>query len=331
MASMKQLVQEFPQQILEAIDLTKNLKADFAKKDFNLIVISGLGGSGIGGTFAQDFLAHSKCKTPIIVNKDYDIPAFVNENTLFIACSYSGNTEETLEAVAKAAKQKATIACITSGGKLMEIAAKKNYVCIGMPGGYPPRSAFGFSSISLLKMLNLFGFIKDSFVKEAYEAVALMSSDAKAIEKQAKVVAKKLLGKQIFMYCAFGNEAITVRFRQQLNENSKVLACHHVYPEMNHNELVGWRTKDAIAVINLFNGFEHKRSLARFEITKPIIKKYAKDMIDIHAQGKGFIARSLYLVHLCDMISVELADLRKVDATEVKVIDGLKGALAAIK
>jgi glucose/mannose-6-phosphate isomerase len=329
--SMKALVQAFAQQLLEAVDLTKNLKEKHDSKHITNIVISGLGGSGIGGSFMQDYFGQIKSKLPVFVNKDYDIPAFVNEKTLFIACSYSGNTEETLEAVAKAGKQKATICCITSGGKLMVIAGKKDYPVIGLPSGYPPRSAFAFSSVALLKMLNMYGIISASYEKEVYEAAAIITSEAKNIEKEAKAVAKKLLNKQIFMYCGNGNEAITVRFRQQINENAKVLACHHVYPEMNHNEYVGWRTKGDIAVVNLFNGFEHKRTLARFEITKPIIKKYAKDVIDLKAQGKGFITRSLYLVHLGDMISVELADLRGVDATEVNVIDHLKGALALVK
>jgi glucose/mannose-6-phosphate isomerase len=329
--TMKELVQTFGQQLLEAIDLTKNLKDTYDGKHITNIMISGLGGSGIGGSFVQDYFVHAKSKIPVMVNKDYDVPAFVNEQTLFIACSYSGNTEETLEAIAKAAKQKATICCITSGGKLMEIAGKKNYPVLGLPSGYPPRSAFGFSSVALLKMLSMYGLIGNSYQKEVYEAVAIFTEEKKNLEKQAKLVAKKLLNKQIFLYCGSGNEAMTVRFRQQLNENGKVLACHHVYPEMNHNEYVGWRTKGDIAVVNLFNGFEHKRTVARFEITKPIIKKYAKDIIDIHAQGKGFITRSLYLLHIGDLISVELADLRNIDATEVKVIDHLKNALSAVK
>jgi glucose/mannose-6-phosphate isomerase len=331
MNTMKQLVQAFGNQLLEAVDLTKNLKEKYDSKHITNIVISGLGGSGIGGSFIADYFTNAKIKMPVFVNKDYDVPAFINEHTLFIACSYSGNTEETIEAVTKAAKLKATICCITSGGKLMVIAGKKDYPVIGLPDGYPPRSAFAFSSVALFKMLNMYGIINSSYEKEVYEAVAIITEEAKNIEKQAKTVAKKIVDKQLFLYCGNGNEAMTVRFRQQLNENGKVLACHHVYPEMNHNEYVGWRTKGAIAVINLFNGFEHKRTLARFEITKTVIKKYAKDIIDIHAQGKGFITRSLYLLHLGDSISVELADLRKVDATEVKVIDHLKGALGAVK
>jgi glucose/mannose-6-phosphate isomerase len=327
---MKSFVAQFGPQLLDALDRLKTLKNIKPSSPIQNIVISGLGGSGIGGSFIADYFNHIKCKTPVFVNKGYDVPAFINTNTLFIACSYSGNTEETLEAIEKAAKAKAQICVITSGGKLATIAGKKNYPVITLPTGFPPRAAFAYSSTALLKAMNMFGVTKTKFETEIYETVGLLTEEAKSIATQAKAVAKKLLNKQLFLYCADGNEAITVRFRQQLNENSKVLACHHVYPEMNHNELVGWRTKDAIAVINLFTGYEHKRTKARFDITKPIIKKYAKEVIDINAHGETFLSKSLYLVHLCDMISCELADLRKVDAVEVKVIDHLKGALTKL-
>ncbi len=327
---MELFVAQFSDQLLEALERTKNLPKIKPAAPIANIVISGLGGSGIGGSFIADYFKHIKSKVPVMVNKDYDVPAYINSNTLFVACSYSGNTEETLEAIVKAAKAKAQIIIITSGGKLQTIASKKNYPCIDLPTGYPPRAAFAFSSIALLKALKSIGLLNTNFEKEIYETVGLLTENAKQIKTQATAVAKKLADKQIFLYCGDGNEAITVRFRQQLNENGKVLACHHVYPEMNHNELVGWRTKGAIAVVNLFTGFEHKRTIARFEITKPILKKYAKDIIDIHAQGNTFLSKSMYLVHLGDWISCELAKIRKVDAVEVKVIDHLKGALNKI-
>ncbi len=332
MDSMKELVINFGSQLLDALEITKNLKNKFeVKAPINNIVISGLGGSGIGGSFIADYLVTLKCKVPVIVNKDYNIPAFINENTLFIACSYSGNTEETLEAVAKAAKQKAQIATITSGGKLISIAAKKDYPTLSLPTGFPPRAAFAYSSTALLKMLNLYGIINTSYEKEIYEAAAIITSDAKNIAKQASAVAKKANGKFVVLYCGANNEAVTVRFRQQLNENSKVLASHNVIPEMNHNELVGWTEKGNYCVINLFNGLEHSRTKARFEIIKPTIKKYSKDVIDLNSEGKGFITKGLYMIHLTDYISVALAEINKKDATEVKIIDFLKGSLANLK
>jgi glucose/mannose-6-phosphate isomerase len=331
MDSMRSLVENFGNQLLDAVALTKNLNIAIKPTQINHIVISGLGGSGIGGSFAVDYLQTQKCKVPVLVNKDYNLPSFVNANTLFIACSYSGNTEETLEAVNKAAKAGATIACITSGGKLMALAAKKDYPVIGLPTGFPPRSAFAYSSTALFKMLQAYGIINKGYEKEIFEAVGIITTEEKNLRKEAKAIAKKLMDKQIVMYCGSNNEAVLVRFRQQLNENGKVLACHHVVPEMNHNELVGWKDKGNYAVINMLNGLEHKRTLARFEIIKPTISKLAKSVTTMQAQGKGFITRGLYLVHLGDLVSVELAELRKMDATEVKIIDYLKKSLEAIK
>jgi glucose/mannose-6-phosphate isomerase len=327
---MIQFVEQFSAQLLDALDRVKGAKKVKPSTPINKVVISGLGGSGIGGSLIKDYLMHIRSKVVVIVNKDYDVPAYVDANTLFIACSYSGNTEETLEATAKAVKQKAQIACITSGGKLLEMANKKGWPTLELPTGFPPRASFAYGTVCLLTTLTQFGLIKDNYTKELYETVGQLTEEAKNLSKQAKLIAKKMMDQHIILYCADGNEAITVRFRQQINENSKVLAMHHVYPEMNHNELVGWRVKGNYTVINLFTGFEHKRSLARFEITKPIIKKYAKNIIDIHAQGNNWLGNSIYLVHLCDIISCELAALRKVDAIEVKVIDHLKGALSAL-
>jgi glucose/mannose-6-phosphate isomerase len=327
---MIRFVEPFTSQLLDALDRVKNIKNVKPTSPITRVVISGLGGSGIGGSFIQDYLMHLKCKTPIIVNKDYDIPAYVDSSTLFIACSYSGNTEETLEATAKAIKQKAQICAVTSGGKLLALAQKKNYNCIELPVGFPPRASFAYGLVSLLTAIRMHGIIKDTYTTALYETVGMINEATPTMRQQAKLIAKKLVGQHIVLYAASGNEAITVRFRQQLNENSKVLALHHIYPEMNHNELVGWRTKGNYTVINLFTGYEHKRSLARFEITKPMIKKYAKTIIDVHAQGETWLACSVYLVHLGDLISCELATFNKVDSIEVKVIDTLKNALSKI-
>jgi glucose/mannose-6-phosphate isomerase len=200
-----------------------------------------------------------------------------------------------------------------------------------LPTGFPPRASFAYGVTSLLTALKVHGVIKDKYTADLYETVAILTEEEKHLRKVSKTVAKKMSSHHIVLYAGAGNEAITVRFRQQINENSKQLAMHHIYPEMNHNELVGWRTKDNYCVINLFTGYEHKRTMARFEITKPIIKKYSKTIIDLYAQGSSWLACSLYLVHLTDLISCDLAELNEKDSVEVKVIDGLKGALSKIK
>jgi glucose/mannose-6-phosphate isomerase len=328
---MIEFVQDFNTQLLDAIDKAKNTKFNSVKTDFNMIVISGLGGSGIGGTMVQDYFAAKKIAMPVIVTKNYEIPAFVNENTLFIACSYSGNTEETLEALGKAEKKKAHIACITSGGKVAEYAKKKNLNVIALPTGFPPRAAFAYSFTALLTLLNQYKAIDASYIKDLYSASGIIASEEKAIKKEAMTIAKKCVNKRIMLYAVDGFEGALVRFRQQINENGKMLACHHVIPEMNHNELVGWRQKDDYATIFFRNDTDHKRSQARIEINKEIIKKYSKTIIDIKSQGKSFLEKAIYLVHIGDWISVYLGQLNHVDATEVKVIDHLKGALAKLK
>src|ERR1700744_6526016 len=123
---MKQLVLDFPLQLQEAIIIGKNYRFTSEKKDFTNVVVTGLGGSGIGGSIVQNYV-FDKLKVPFIVNKDYFLPAFVNSKSLVIVCSYSGNTEETLAAMKQAISKRATIVCITSGGKVAEIAKTKKY------------------------------------------------------------------------------------------------------------------------------------------------------------------------------------------------------------
>ena len=160
----------------------------------------------------------------------------------------------------------------------------------------------------------------------------LLKKEAKAIQKEAKAVAKKLVNKIPIVYAAADFEGVAVRFRQQINENGKMLCWHHVIPEMNHNELVGWRKKDPNqAVVLLRNTTDYKRTQMRMEINKEVFKKYTKTIIEIHSKGKSYLERAFYLIHLTDFVSVDLAELNKLDPTEVKVIDYLKGALAKSK
>ena len=140
---MEQLIANFPKQLEEAIEIGRATKLNFNGKVFHNVVVSGLGGSGIGGTIAAEVVSE-EATTPIIINKDYFLPAFVNENTLVVISSYSGNTEETLNAMRQALEKKATVACISSGGKVIEIAKEKNLQHIIVPGGMPPRSCLGY-------------------------------------------------------------------------------------------------------------------------------------------------------------------------------------------
>ncbi|MBS1782268.1 MAG: bifunctional phosphoglucose/phosphomannose isomerase [Bacteroidetes bacterium] len=325
---MKQLVQAFPTQLQEALIIGQSYRFQTPQKEFKNIVLTGLGGSGIGGSIVQNYVS-DKISIPFLVNKDYTLPAFVNEDTLVIASSYSGNTEETISAVNQALKAKATIVCITSGGKLSEIAKKKNLDCILLPAGMPPRACLGYSLTQVLYVLLHFGYIKPDFEKNIKATIKLLTEEEKEIQKQAKALAKKLIGRTPIIYSAGMFEAVGVRFRQQINENGKMLCWHHVIPEMNHNELVGWRTKDpSRVVIFLRNENDPERVQMRMEINKPVIKKYTPHVIELWSKGKSFFEQVFYIVHLTDWISVYLADLNGVDAMDIEVINNLKNALS---
>ncbi len=327
---MKKLVAAFSTQLRESLIIGQSYKFKTAKRSFSNVLLTGLGGSGIGGSIIQNYV-NDKMSLPFNVNKDYHLPAYIGKDSLLIVCSYSGNTEETLMAMQQGIKAKATIVCVTSGGKIADIAAKKGFDCILLPAGMPPRACLGYSLVQGLFILAHFGLLKTDFSKEINAAIKLLDAEEKDIQKQAKALTKKLLGKTPIIYAAPEFEGIAVRFRQQINENSKMLCWHHVVPEMNHNELVGWRDKDASrAVVFLRNKEDYERTQLRMEINKKVIKKYTPHITELWSKGKSYFERAFYIVHLTDWVSVYLAQARDMDDTEVKVIDFLKGELAKV-
>lgn len=325
---MKKLVQNFPTQLHEALLIGQSYKFKTPKKQYANVVLTGLGGSGIGGSIVQNFV-FDKMTVPFVVNKDYFLPKFVNKDSLVIVSSYSGNTEETLMAMKQALKVKATVVCITSGGKIAEMANRRKLDCILLPAGMPPRACIGYSMTQVLFVLQGLGLVKYNFEKDIKAAIRLLKNKSRSIQAKATALTNKLYGKLPIIYSGPEFEGVAVRFRQQINENSKMLCWHHVIPEMNHNELVGWRDKDASkAVVILRDNGDYERTQMRMEINKKVIKKYTKNISEVYTEGKSYWEKVFYLIHLTDWVSVKLADKRGQDAVEVKVIDYLKGELA---
>lgn len=327
---MEQLIADFSKQLEKAIEIGRKTKLDFGGKRFANVVISGLGGSGIGGTIVSEIVSE-EATAPILVNKDYFLPAFVNENTLVIISSYSGNTEETVNAMLQAIEKRATVVSVTAGGKVVEIAQKNNLPYILIPGGMPPRSCLGYSLTQLFFVLNAAGIISNRFEKELEKSVALLNKEEERIKKLAQRVAKKLYKKTTIIYSATGFEGVSIRFRQQVNENAKMLCWHNVIPEMNHNELVGWVDKNKkLGVVIFRNTSDYARTQSRIENNKVVIANCTSTIIELFSKGKSKLENSIYIIHLGDWISLYMAQLRNVDATEVNVIDRLKGALSKI-
>jgi glucose/mannose-6-phosphate isomerase len=328
---MDELIQRFPAQLAQALEIGENSIINKPQHEINKIYIAGMGGSGIGADFVKEFIV-GECKIPYLIGKGYDIPAFVDQNTVYVASSYSGNTEETLSSLEQAEQTGAKIIMITSGGKLAKIAQEKGYDCIILPNDWPsPRACLGFSMVQQLYVVYKLGFISKNYINEVKSSIDLLKYDQDEIKSKAEKVANLLHHKIPIIYTSDRMESVAVRFRQQVNENSKALCWHHVIPEMNHNELVGWTEKNNdLAVVYFRNKDDFKRNAIRMDINKEILSKYTDTVIEIFSKGQTLVEKSMYLVHLGDWISWYLSQLRGADAIEVNVINYLKGELAKV-
>lgn len=329
--NMEKLIANFPEQIEEAIEIGENAKIDTQHKyQIQNILVTGLGGSGMGAEIVNDLTAH-ELPLPFGVNKNYHLPAYVGKHTLLIASSYSGNTEETLTALNQALHQKANITCITSGGKMLEIAQKNNLNYIQLPNGMPPRACMGYSFVQQLYILKNYQFLTTNFTKQLQQTVQFLKQQNAYIKEQADQLAEKIHPLLPIIYAPDGYTSAAVRWRQQINENAKMLCWHHTIPEMNHNELVGWKTPNPeqcvlfLTAPNIFN-----RTAYRIQINQQIIQQYCPNIFTINAQGTTKTEQIMYLTYFGDWLSWYLSTYRKVDAMEVKVIDFLKNELGKI-
>ncbi len=326
---MDQLIADFPQQLLNALEVATKAELKTVAAPIHNIVVVGMGGSGIGADFAAA-LTCAERPVPMQSCKAYDIPAYVGPNTLLIASSFSGNTEETLSALEQGIEKGAQVVCISSGGKLLELAKEHNFSYIQLPGaGSPPRANLGLSLVQQLKVLTHFGCCSPQRLEEIKAAATMLTQEQEQIREKAKRIAAFLVGKFPIIYTTDRLAPIALRLRQQLNENSKILCAHHIIPEMNHNELVGWRKQpNEFAVLIFRSKDDHPRNQVRIDINKEIISHYTQTLIEVNLRGANLVEQSMYAVHLGDWLSWEVAQLRAVDPVEVKVIDFLKGELA---
>ena len=197
---MDQLIERFPAQLVEAMEIGENATILPYDQEINLVYVAGLGGSGIGGDFVAE-LIKDQCKVPYLVGKSYQVPAYLNENTLAIISSYSGNTEETLEALKGIEASGAKVVIVSGGGKLIAIAKEKGYDHIIVPGDWPsPRACLGFSFVQQLYIMNKLGFINDRFKKELKASIDLMKFDVDSIKEEARKIAKHMFGTIPILY-----------------------------------------------------------------------------------------------------------------------------------
>jgi glucose/mannose-6-phosphate isomerase len=325
---MRALIQAFPSQLREATVIGQQLAKRTPAQPITSAWLIGLGGSAFGGEIVRNYTA-DLLPVPFTILRGYTVPVAVGKSALVIVSSYSGNTEETLDAAEAARLRGAQIICITSGGKLAAWATEHNFTVLLVPGGNPPRSACGYSIVLQLHILASFGLIP-SPEQPIQEAIDLL--DHFDGMPAAGGLAKSLMGNIGIIYSSDANDAVAIRLRQQINENSKRLCWHNVIPEMNHNELVGWEgpqfVLDRAAVLLLRSHYEHPRVATRFGINEGIISQKTDNIIHAWPPKVGRLAELLYMLHLSDWVSVLLAENEGVDPTPVNVIDHLKSELA---
>ena len=337
---MYQWIADFPKQIEESVRIGKEAKIKLNVKGVQNIVLTGLGGSAIGGDLLRSYLV-KELDIPFAVNRYYTLPEFVGKNTLVIVSSYSGNTEETISAHKEAMKRKARILCISTGGETARMAKKFKQPWIQIPPGLSPRAALGYSFFPLLVVLSRLGFIKpkDRDIKETIQLLknkSLSFGNPESPENAPLKLAERLKGQLPVIYSPAEHlDTVNIRWRGQIAENAKQLSSGHVLPEMNHNELVGWKVLTDLMkhmhVIFLKDFGTYKRVAIREGITKQVVSMYAGEVSEVASEGRGLLARMFSLIYFGDWVSLYLAILNNENPEPVAIIDYLKSELSKVK
>jgi len=305
--------------------------SNLKRKKFSSIVFCGLGGSAISGDLLCDYLG-DEINIPFKVSRSYNIPSYVNEKTLVIISSYSGNTEETISSFKQALKKKCSIVVISSGGTVSETAKKKKVPFIKIQEGFQPRYALGLSFFSLLKVFQELGLVNENKnVKLITELWKRKGEEYSSENNLAVKIAEQLIGFIPVIYSSDSFASTGYRFKCQLNENSKIHAFHNIVPEMNHNEIIGWESfkekQFQAKVIYLIDENYNPQNKKRFQILNELIKEEKVDLLSIHSSEKSKKVRIMDLIFLCDWITFYLAVLRGFDPSEIDFIHQMKKSL----
>jgi glucose/mannose-6-phosphate isomerase len=315
------------------------------KYDFNLtghdfgtaisnVVFAGMGGSALSAEFVHIF---PKLTVPYVIAKGYSVPAFVDEHSLVVCASYSGNTEETLSALEEAEKKGAKIAVIAHGGKLLEQARANNYALAELPECPQPRTATLYGYRAIVELLVAAKAVEASIITELEsivdsleQAVAEWAATVPTSDNLAKQLAQQLVGKTPIIYGGAVTYPAAYKWKISVNENAKNTAWCNQLPEFNHNEFIGWSShpvEKPFAVVDLISSYEHERVLKRFEVTDRLLSGMRPKAIRVEAKGSSVLEHMLYLVLLGDFATTYLALLNGVNPTPVELVEKFKKEL----
>ncbi len=342
-SGMLKICMRIPEDCVEATKRAKGTKipgevkisesASITYKQPQCILIAGMGGSAIGGEILRDWL-RDQAPLPIEVCRDYTLPNYADQNTLVFAVSYSGNTEETLSALVDAIRRSCMVMTITSGGHLLSLSKKLRIPYLKIPGGMPPRAAIPYLFFPLPVLMKKTGLPLE-IEEEISETVEILRKLRKETAPQtitdnnpSKKLALELVDTIPIVYGFGPYGAVAHRWKTQFNENSKVPSYWEAFPELNHNEVMGWEAPEAltrkISVILLRDQDEQPEIRRKIEVTKELALYKAQKVLEIYATGKSKLAKIFSLLHVGDMTSVYLAILRGTDPTPVRTIERIK-------
>ena len=320
-----------PKHYANALKMAQKTRVNYRKPE--AVIVAGMGGSAIGGELLKDW-ARDEVNVPIEVNREYLLPAYADEKTLVFIISYSGETEESLSVFLDALRRRCMIFCISSGGSLIEFSKKLHVSHLQIPSGMPPRAALPYLFSPLPLILAKIGLVssvqsESSEAIKTLEKVSYENSPEKAVDENfSKRLALGVCGTMPIIYGFGFYRAVSQRFKQQFNENSKIPSKWDVFPELNHNEIVGWERADKLATcfstVFIRDEDEPEETRLRIEITKELIQKNVAKIFEVWSLGESKLAKMLSTILIGDFTSVYLAVLRGVDPTPVRTISLLK-------
>jgi glucose/mannose-6-phosphate isomerase len=330
-------IHEVPWQCQQAWQMAREFNLPQEYSDINKVLVIGMGGSAMGGDLVRSLVA-PKARVPIIVHRGYDLPAFVDDKTLVIISSYSGNTEETLSGFSQALETGAKKLAITTGGKLKKLADENSIPVLTFKYRSQPRAALAFSFLPILYFMQKLGVVgdKSAEVDEALNVLQKLSikiDETRPVSKNpARQLAEKLHGHLSVIYGAGLLSEVAHRWKTQFNENSKAWAFYEVFPELNHNAVVGYQfppeLAEKIVVVLLRSELLSQRIRLRYEVTCELLKRAGVHYEFVDGEGTKPLSQMLSLVLFGDYVSYYLAILYRIDPSPVETINYLKEQLA---
>lgn len=327
-------LERFPEQLKEACQLGTGLRLPASYKNINKILICGMGGSAIVGDILTGYL-RAESKVPLIVNRDSLLPAFVDRHTLVCIITYSGNTIETMHNYQSARAKKAKIIIVTSGGRMLQEAARKNIPYVTVRADGLPRASIGLLFFPVLNLLRDLGLIADKKqdIRETLLVITRLSRQwgrhTNARNNRAKSLALSLLGKIPVLYGTSSlMDGLSRRWKGMFNENTKLFASYNTFPEVTHNEIECWQNLKNLhryfKVVILHDTLSYPEDKKRLALGIRVIEKYIGKTEQAAPVGTSALARLFSMIYLGDLTSVYLAFLYATDPSLMPNIDYIK-------